>query len=611
MVDVSLKKKAHDLLQKGKLDSALRVFQAILREDPEDASVYNSAGDVLLKMKKKDEALEYFSRAAELYLRDGLHMVALSVSRKALRAEPSFGLAHYVMGVSFEEQNKPDQARREYILYLKTRPEKSDQLVISALTSLTRLDPEDRNWVIRLAKVAFVQKKEGVLDRCVSLAAERGFPEHRKMVQMLTELRSDARNAIEEPPAPPEEPAVPEEEPAGESEPEPEPESQEESQLEQVTFDSADFVEPGEEEAGTEPEEIRPRKRIGEYFVADGLLKASDVLKGLEVQASSREYRRLGDVLVEMGLVSVRQVREALSKQVADMKHRLERAPGDALGYVELGNLLLDVSDFYGAVEAYLKAAEVYRGTGREKMVFELLEGVLDICPESLAAARELVRIRNSLGPEGQARSLYRLAVAYLLNDSPHEAVAALEASVQADPNFSMAVTLLEGVRPGLADVDNYADIASILADIDRMFDVDSARALAGLVREFQEGIKAAISTDDFSTHYDLGIAYREMGLLREAVDEFDQVLSSPEFRVKAREMLGRCFLDMGRFDEAEEQFQKGMSLAGKDGTSLVGFHLNLAKVYEATGRKRQAEAERKAAGKIDPVLATIQDTLE
>jgi tetratricopeptide (TPR) repeat protein len=609
MVDVSLKKKAHDLLQKGKLDSALRVFQAILREDPEDASVYNSAGDVLLKMKRKDEALEYFSRAAELYLRDGLHMVALSVSRKALRAEPSFGLAHYVMGVSFEEQNKPDQARREYILYLKTRPEKSDQLVISALTSLTRLDPEDRNWVIRLAKVAFVQKKEGVLDRCVSLAAERGFPEHRKMVQMLTELRADARNAIEEPPAPPEEPVLPEEETAGESEPEPE--SQEESQLEQVTFDSADFVEPGEEEAGTEPEEIRPRKRIGEYFVADGLLKASDVLKGLEVQASSREYRRLGDVLVEMGLVSVRQVREALSKQVADMKHRLERAPGDALGYVELGNLLLDVSDFYGAVEAYLKAAEVYRGTGREKMVFELLEGVLDICPESLAAARELVRIRNSLGPEGQARSLYRLAVAYLLNDSPHEAVAALEASVQADPNFSMAVTLLEGVRPGLADVDNYADIASILADIDRMFDVDSARALAGLVREFQEGIKAAISTDDFSTHYDLGIAYREMGLLREAVDEFDQVLSSPEFRVKAREMLGRCFLDMGRFDEAEEQFQKGMSLAGKDGTSLVGFHLNLAKVYESTGRKRQAEAERKAAGKIDPVLATIQDTLE
>ncbi len=379
--------------------------------------------------------------------------------------------------------------------------------------------------------------------------------------------------------------------------------------LEQAGFESADFV---EEEAGAEEEDFRPRKRLGEYFVADGLLKASDVLRALEVQASSKEYRRLGDVLVEMSLVSVRQVREALSRQVADMRRRLERSPADALGWVELGNLLLDVSDFYGAVEAYLKAAEIYRATGREKMVFELLEGVLDICPESLAAARELVRIRSSLGPQGQARSLYRLAVAYLLNDSPHEAVAALEASVQADPSFGMAASLLEGVRPGIAaDLENYADIASILADIDKMFDQDSARALAGLVKEFQEGVRDAVSPDDHQTHYDLGIAYREMGLLREAIAEFNQVLQSPEHRLRAREMLGRCFHDMGRYDEAEEQFQKGLSIAGKDGTSLVGFHLNLARVYEATGRKRQAEAERKAAARIDPVLATIQDHLE
>jgi tetratricopeptide (TPR) repeat protein len=414
------------------------------------------------------------------------------------------------------------------------------------------------------------------------MAAERGFPEHRKMVSMLEELRQEMGPA--ERPVP-------------------------EIGIEQVAFDSGDFIEA--EEVEEEDPEVPQRKRIGEYFVADGLLKASEVLRGLEIQLASRDHKRLGDVLVDMGLVSTRQVREALSKQVLDMKQRLEKRPGDALGFVELGNLLLDVSDFYGAVEGYLKAAEIYRATGREKMVFELLEGVLDICPESLAAARELVRTRTSLGPEGQARSLYRLAVAYLLNDSPHEAVAALEASVQADPDFAMAVTLLEGVRPGLADADNYADIASILADIDRMFDTDSARALAALVKEFQDGIDEAVASDDYNTHYDLGIAYREMGLLREAVDEFNQVLSSPDHRIKAREMLGRCYLGMGRHDEAEEHFQKGMTLAGKDTVALVGFHLNLARVFEATGRMRQAEAERMAAERIDPALVRIQDRVE
>lgn len=583
MADISLKKKAHDLLQKGKLDSALRTFQAVLNEDPEEASVYNSMGDVLLKLKRKDEALEHFAKASELYMKDGLHMVALSVSRKALRAEPAFASAHFVMASCFDEQGKPDQARREYVAFLKGAADKNDPMVLNALTALARLDPEDRNWVVRLARAAFVQKKESVLDRCVSMAAERGFPEHKMMVRMLDELRQELR------------PPVPEEEEA-------------EISIDQVSFDSDDFIEA--EDADEEPEASQ-RKRIGEYFVAEGLLKASDVLRALEIQMTSRDHKRLGDVLVDMGLVSTRQVREALSKQVMDMRQRLEKRPGDALGYVELGNLLLDVSDFYGAVESYLKAAEIYRATGREKMVFELLEGVLDICPESLAAARELVRTRSSLGLEGQARSLYRLAVAYLLNDSPHEAVAALEASVQTDPGFTMAVALLDGVRPGLADADNYADIASILADIDRMFDSDSARALAALVKEFQDGIDEAIAPDDFNTHYDLGIAYREMGLLREAVDEFSQVLPSPDHRIKAREMLGRCYLNMSRFDEAEEHFQKGMTLAGKDTVALIGFHLHLAQVFEATGRKRQAEAARKAAEKIDPVLVRVQSRVE
>ena len=75
--------------------------------------------------------------------------------------------------------------------------------------------------------------------------------------------------------------------------------------------------------------------------------------------------------------------------------------------------------------------------------------------------------------------------------------------------------------------------------------------------------------------------------------------------------MLGSCYLDIGRFDEAEEHFQKGMTLAGKDTVALVGFHINTAQVFEATGRMRQAEAERKAAEKLDPVLVRIQARVE
>ncbi|MBN1435130.1 tetratricopeptide repeat protein [Candidatus Fermentibacterales bacterium] len=623
MTDVSLKKKAHELLQKGRLDSALRAFEQLLKSDPEEASVHNSIGDVLLKMDRKEEALGKFVTAAELYLQDGLHAVALTVARKAIRVDPEFDHAHYLMGRCFVEQAKNGNARKEYVRFLKSKPDIRASETLAALRALIDLDPDNPAWVPHLARAAYVQKNESMLDLCVSMAAERGYKDHQKLVRMLDELRAelepdelspeeerliesvhfDSSDMLESAAAAPEESDLEQLEEIAEEDLLEEPEPFEE-ETDELALDEEELQEEAEEE-------LPKRRRLGEYFVADGLLMASDVLRALEVQANREDRPRLGDVLVEMGLVSVRQVREALSRQVADLRRRLDRNPTDALGFVELGNILIDIGDFYGAVEAYLKAADVYRQSNRDGMVFELLEGVLDICPESLSAARELVRIRHAHGPEGQARALYRLAVAFLLNESRPEAIAALEASVEADPRFEMARTLLEGIRPSFEEDEEYADIASILADIDRMFDRDAARSLAGMIREFREGIATAVKPEDYATHYDLGIAYMEMGLLREAISEFEQVLSCPSLRVSAREMLGRCFFQLNRYDDAEEEFQKGMSLAGKDHEALVGFHVHLAKVYAATGRTHQASQEMKAAKHLDPVLSEIKERLE
>jgi tetratricopeptide (TPR) repeat protein len=660
MVDVSLKKKAHDLVQKGKLDSALRVFNLLLEEDPEDASVHNSIGDILLKLKRNDEALEHFALSAEHYFLDGLHMVSLSVSRKALRIDPDFGRATYIIARCFQAQDKAAQAKTHYIEFLRTKPAKTDPAVLESCYSLTSLDPENSRWVKRLARLAYIQKKIGYLDRCVSLAAERNMPEHAKIVRMLEEMRfsrtdddseipegSPAEKAeavteehvpeaaepseeyVEEKTEATDEEYREEEEPGGEEQydeldtasaeelppgaedfvyvgQETEFEEPKRSALDDVIFEEDDFIGDITEDVES-PEIERKRQRLGEYFVANGMLKATDVLKALEQQTVAEKGVRLGDVLVEMGLVSSRQVREALSKQVADMRSRLADDPDDALGYVEMANLLLDVGDFYGSVGAYLKAADIYRSMERDVMVFELLEGVLDICPESLTAAKELVRIRMTMTEEGQARALYRIAVAYLLNDSPFEAMAALEASIKTNPDYKMAASLLAGIKPSYRDKANVANIASILDDIDSMFDNDSAQALAEVIREFRDGIQENIAPEDFKTHYDLGIAYREMGLLREAASEFELILISPDHRLEAREMLGRCCFDMQRYDEAEDHFMKGMSIAGDNLEALIGFHLHLSKVYEDTGRKTHAKAELEAAIALDPVLAKIQ----
>lgn len=606
MIDIEQRRKAQELIQKGKYDSAEKVLNHLMNQDPEEPSIHNSLGDVLIKLDQVDEALEHFCIAGELYCNNGLHSAALSVARKALRIDDNFTKAHYLKAINLDKQDKSDEAAKEFILYLKSKPAIKDPAVLRSCMAMTRLQPDDDKWVVRLAKIAASLEDLESLEISVQLARYRGIKRLNQLEHKLEQLEMKLR--IAESPPPPEEIELEESTLTSSLEEVDLEEASLSSSPEDVEYDESGFFEQTQEDEGSV---LSQRKRIGEYFVAEGLLEADDVLNALEIQRESEDDRKLGDILVNLSLVSKRQLQEALSLQVDDMRDNLDRSRGDGLGFVELGNLLLEVGDFYGAIDAYLRACTIYRANEREYMVFELLEGVLDICPESLSAAKEVVRIRYSMNVEGQARAFYRLAVAYLLNDSPHEALAALEKSVAVDSHFEMARTLMDGIRPGLVDSDDYADIAMILADIDRRFDRTTATALAGIIREFQDGIDTAVSKDDYSTHYDLGIAYMEMGLYRESHAEFEQVLNSPDYRMKAREMLGRCCLLLERYDEAEDNFRKGLTITAGNMKAAVGFHLAIADVYEATGRNSQAKRELKIASKLDSDLVKMRHTLD
>ncbi|MCK5131446.1 MAG: tetratricopeptide repeat protein [Candidatus Sabulitectum sp.] len=667
----SLKKKAHDLVQKGRLDSALKIFNLVVEEDPEDASVHNKVGDILLKLKQDDNAREHFLTSAKLYSDEGLQMVSLSICRKIIRAFPTEIEANLIMGNCFLQQNKNEQAKKEYITYLKGKPSLDSPDVAIALKALTVLEPDAAKWVSNLAKVAYKQENEAFLDHAVSISMERNLSDLDKIAHLLKKLRTKLHPPPKKKPAhkaknqKSTEPDLDSsalltnlsfdqddllqgdsesskglqtetltdfrEGPSADSEIKKSTQHRIHQKAERypdgrtekknLSFDKSDILQgrnessedilsditsgDGEDWSIAELENTGPQ-RIGEYFVACGLLKAGDVLRALEQQSTEPEDARLGDVLVSMNLVSVRQVREALSKQVAGMRNRLDRNPGDALGYIEMANLLLDVGDFYGAVGAYLRAAEIYRNDERDYMVFELLEGILDICPESLSAAKEIVRIRHTIDKEGQSRAFYRLAVAYLLNDSQYEAIASLEAAVEVCPDYKDAQELMNGLRPEEHRESGVTGVADILDDIDNLKIDTSKKALADIIMEFKSGVDSSISKEDYATHFDLGIAYREMGLFREAIQEFERVLISPDQRIKAREMLGRCTFDMKRYDEAEDHFRKGLVLATTQGnrSAIVGFHVNLCRVYDFTGRSGHAEAEKKLALELDPVMA-------
>ena len=64
------------------------------------------------------------------------------------------------------------------------------------------------------------------------------------------------------------------------------------------------------------------------------------------------------------------------------------------------------------------------------------------------------------------------------------------------------------------------------------------------MLRKFKQGVAENVDAEDYQSHYDLAIAFKEMGLLDEAIAEFQKALGSPTNRLPTYEALGQCFLE-------------------------------------------------------------------
>jgi len=100
------------------------------------------------------------------------------------------------------------------------------------------------------------------------------------------------------------------------------------------------------------------------------------------------------------------------------------------------------------------------------------------------------------------------------------------------------------------------------------------------------------VATEDPETHYNLGVAFREMGLLDEAISELQKVCQAVErgnpfpHLMQAYTWLAQCFLDKGIPEAAIRWYEKALALPGIDGDTCTALHYELGSAYEAGQNK-------------------------
>jgi tetratricopeptide (TPR) repeat protein len=145
-----------------------------------------------------------------------------------------------------------------------------------------------------------------------------------------------------------------------------------------------------------------------------------------------------------------------------------------------------------------------------------------------------------------------------------------------------------------------YVDLGALILDDQRARDTrmrvgqkhqieDEDQAFHEALTEFKRGIEANLDAEDFQAHFDLGIAFKEMGLLDEAIAQFQKALRSPERRLETSEQLGAAFFEKGQFAISEAVLRRAVDgLPGAD-DEKIGLLYWLGRALEAQGRGSQA----------------------
>ncbi|MFO0558696.1 MAG: tetratricopeptide repeat protein [Polyangiales bacterium] len=289
----------------------------------------------------------------------------------------------------------------------------------------------------------------------------------------------------------------------------------------------------------------------------------------------------------------LRDVLEAHGDRVAAARHGayvaavLAAQDLDAATWAVLRAIELDPSN-PEALDLYARIAEVasmpdeepieQQAPAEESLIDEeaaIVEGEPEGLAPDVEAGLDEVEFYVSQGMYNEALdSLRNLVQAHpehpLVLERWEEVQALAHAQSGADESFALAEKLAEEVQ-----VQGGAD--AHFAGADQMIDVETVFA------QFKKGVERVVSADDADTHYDLGIAYKEMGLTDDAMSEFMVAAQAPRKQCLAQTMVGLCLMEKGDPGSAIPWFEQALNAPLRSDREEMGLFYELGNAYELT----------------------------
>ena len=119
-----------------------------------------------------------------------------------------------------------------------------------------------------------------------------------------------------------------------------------------------------------------------------------------------------------------------------------------------------------------------------------------------------------------------------------------------------------------------------------------------------------AIASDDAQTHFDLGFAYKEMGIFAQARSEFEMAMQDVEREAQCLTMMGLCSVAEGNFEQAKADFEKALASPSISEDDELMLHYELGEVFLAMGNTSGAKRQFLEVYDLDPNFREVKSRL-
>ncbi len=293
-------------------------------------------------------------------------------------------------------------------------------------------------------------------------------------------------------------------------------------------------------------------------------------------------------------------------------------------------------------IDEDLEEAEFYLQQSMAAEAGAVYRRILESVPDHPAALAKLAEIESSKSPSAPEQGVLPGETPDLDFDVDSDSDADLETDFEADLDLDFDIgTESQNTAADLGsvsgvDVDGTDPEVEIEIEIDDLSDEQDDRAssneldidfdevslapgtdattvedgVAELFADFKQGVSETLEKGDFQTRFDLGIAYREMELLEDAIGEFRYCLESPDWRLQSLQMIGLSSLDLGRAADAVSHFEQALSAPDLSDAQKSGLYFDFGRAQAALGDTDPAHDSFARVRAIDPKFFGLEEAV-